>query len=322
MERNINNNTNRNSNTNRKLEFAFSAIMFFAPLIKNDIKNNNYLSNEDKIFINWYIKLWYINITILIITILLWIIQLLTKNLIIKRISIVFLILLAILLIIWAILVALNKNLNPNNVNIEWKQDFDKLLYFIPIYNIYIWYENHNFEWENSIIKCSIILRSIFTLVAVFVTNIYINIFIVCIILFIALCNINWISFWTKLKNFFNQSFFKNPEEIRWYISWLFYSLFNKKWIKNNINEQKKQYEFIFKADNKQIITEYIILSILCIIGIYIWIYYWKYTILVWDIFIILRYLIMVVKRNHLPHIPILKWITDIFFKSNNIKNE
>lgn len=314
--------TNKNNSTNKKNEFAFSAIMFFAPLIKNSIKNNNSLSNEDKIFVNWYIKLWYINITLLTITIVLWIIQLLTNNLIIKKISIWFLIGLAVLLFIWTLLVALNKNININNTDIKKEQDFSQLLYFMPIYNIYIWYENHNFEWENSILKCSIILRSIFTLAAVFIMNIYLNIFIACIILFIALCNVNWISFWTKLKIFFNQSFFKNPEEIRWYISWLFFSFFNKKWIKNNINEQKKHYEFIFKADNKQIIIEYVILCILCFIGIYIWIYYWKYTILIWDIFIILRYLIMVIKRNHLPHLPIFKWITDIFFKFNNIKNE
>lgn len=316
--------TKINNNSNKKTEFAFSAMMFFAPLIKHNIKTNNNLSLEDKSFINWYIKLWYTNIIFLAIAIILWIIQITTDNLIIKKISIWFLILTAISLILWTILVALNKNINLNNdlANIEWKQDFDKLLYFIPIYNIYFWYENHNFEWENSTIKCSILLRSIFALSAVFIMNIYVNIFILCIILIIALCNINGIQFWTKLKNFFNKSFLKNPEEIRWYISGPFFSIFNKKWIRNSIDEQKKHYEFLFKTDNKQIIIEYILMFTLCIIGIYFWITHWKYIIVIWDILIILRYLIMIINWKHLPHLPIFKWITNIVFKSNNSTND
>ena len=51
--------TNNVSNSiNKKTEFAFSAIMFFAPLIKANLKSNNKLSKEDKIFVNWYIKFW------------------------------------------------------------------------------------------------------------------------------------------------------------------------------------------------------------------------------------------------------------------------
>lgn len=316
--------TKINNNINKKNEFAFSAIMFFAPLIKNNIKKDDNLSQEDKSFINWYIKLWYINIILLIITIILWVIQLSTNNLIIKKISIWFLIGLAILLIMWTILVALNKNINPDNdlSNIEWDKNFDKLLYFIPIYNIYSWYENHEFEWENSTIKCSIILRSIFALSAIFIMNIYLNIFILCVILIIALCNMNWIYFWSKWKQTFNNSFSKNPEEIRWYIAGPIYALFNKKELNNNIEEQKKHYEFLFKTENKQIIVEYILLTILCLIGIYFGTTHWKYIIITWDILIMLRYFIMFIKRQHLPHLPIFKGITDIFFKSNKTKND
>lgn len=312
----------KNNSTNKKNEFAFSAIMFFAPLIKNNIKNNNNLSQEDREFIIWYIKLWYINIILLVITIVLWIIQLITNSLIIKKISIWFLIWLAVFLFIWTLLVALNTNINTNSKVIEKEQDYNQLLYFVPIYNIYIWYENHKFEWENSTIKCNIILRSIFALSAIFIMNIYINIFILCTILLIALCNINWMYFWSKRKQAFNNSFSKNPEEIRWYICGPFYALFNKKSIKDNIEEQKKHYEFLFKTENKQIIVEYILLTILCLIGIYLGTTHWKYILIIWDLLIILRYLIMIIKRKHLPHLPIFRWITNIFFKSNNKIND
>lgn len=312
----------KNNSTNKKNEFAFSAIMFFAPLIKNNIKNNDNLSQEDREFIIWYIKLWYINIILLVITIVLWIIQLITNSLIIKKISIWFLIWLAVFLFIWTLLVALNKNINTNNKAIEKEQDYNQLLHFIPIYNIYIWYENHKFEWENSTIKCSVILRSIFALAAIFIMNIYVNIFILCVILIIALCNINWIYFWSKLKQALNNSFSKNPEEIRWYICGPFYALFNKKSIKDNIEEQKKHYEFLFKTENKQIIVEYILLTILCLTGIYLGTTHWKYILIIWDLLIILRYLIMIIKRKHLPHLPIFKWIANIFFKPNNKIND
>ena len=312
----------KNNSTNKKNEFAFSAIMFFAPLIKNNIKNNDNLSQEDREFIIWYIKLWYINIILLVITIVLWIIQLITNSLIIKKISIWFLIWLAVFLFIWTLLVVLNKNINTNSKVIEKEQDYNQLLYFIPIYNIYIWYENHKFEWENSTIKCSIILRSIFALAAIFIMNIYVNIFILCVILIIALCNINWIYFWSKLRQALNNSFSKNPEEIRWYICGPFYALFNKKSIKDNIEEQKKHYEFLFKTENKQIIVEYILLTILCLTGIYLGTTHWKYILVIWDLLIILRYLIMTIKRKHLPHLPIFRWIANIFFKPNNKIND
>ena len=83
-----------------------------------------------------------------------------------------------------------------------------------------------------------------------------------------------------------------------------------------------KVFEFIFKIDNKQIICEYILLWLMCILWIYIWITHKIYFITLWDIIIILRYLIMALKRKHLPHLPIFRGITNIFFKSKIIKNE
>jgi hypothetical protein len=44
--------TNNLNSVSKKNEFAFCALMFFAPLIKSNIKTNDLLSKEDKIFIN------------------------------------------------------------------------------------------------------------------------------------------------------------------------------------------------------------------------------------------------------------------------------
>ena len=314
---------NMNNSINKKNEFAFSAIMFFAPLIKSNLKTNGYLSDEDKIFINGFIKLWYLNIFLLVLSIIFWLLQVKSNNIILQKISIWFLILLAISLCTWTILVALNKNINSNKTEeLSDENKLNVLLSFIPIYNIYIWYKHHQFEWDNSIIKSSILLRTLFTLSSIFVRNTYINIAILCLILFKIIYTISGINFWKKRDEHINNTFQKNPEEIRWYLTWSIKSLFSKNWIRNNIVEQKSIFEFIFKIDNKQVIFEYILLCIVCILWIYMWITHKIYFLVIWDIMIIIRYLIMAIKWKHLPHLPIFRWITNIFFKSNTTKNE
>lgn len=318
MEQEINKNS-----LNKKNEFAFSAIMFFAPLVKNNLKTTPSLSDQDISFISWYVKLWYFNIILLIISIVFWILQFSTNNIIFQKISIAFLIILALSLCLWTILVALNKNINTN-LNSKTTNDvnFDLILYFVPIYNIYIWYNNHQFEWDNSMIKSSILLWILFTMSSIFVPNNYVNIIILVLILFKIICTINWINFWAKRNNAINNSFQKNPEEIRWYLSWSVMSLFNKNWIKNNIYRQKEFFEFLFKIDNSQIVCEYIMLWVVCLIGICIWIMRENYFLVVWDIMIVLRYMIMAIKWRHLPHLPIFRELISLFFKSNITKNE
>lgn len=314
---------NMNNSINKKNEFAFCAIMFFAPLIKNNLKTNESLSNEDKSFINWFIKLWYLNILLLTIALIIRVIQIKTNNTILQKISMWFLILLAISLCVWTILVSLNKNINQNkSEEISDENKLHILLSFIPIYNIYTWYENHQFEWDNSLIKSSILLRTLFTLSSIFIRNTYINIAILCLILFKIIYTISGINFWKKRDRHINNTFQKNPEEIRWYLTWSIKSLFSKNWIRNNIVEQKSIFEFIFKIDNKQIIFEYILLWLTCISWTYVWITHKIPFLIIWDIMIILRYWIMAIKWKHLPHLPIFRGITSIFFKSKITKNE
>ena len=314
---------NKTNSINRRNEFAFCATMFFAPLIKNNLKTNDTLSSEDKIFINWFIKLGYLNILLLIISIAFWILQIKTNNIIFQKISIWFLILLAVCLCAWTMLVALNKNINPNKTEqISNENNLDNLLYFIPLYNIYIWYEHHQFEWDNSLIKSSILLWTLFTLSSIFIRNTYVNIAILAVILFKITYTLSGISFWKKREEHINNTFQKNPEEIQWYLTGTIMCLFNKKWIKTNIAEQKNIFEFIFKIENKQIIFEYILLLIVCILWIYMWIIHEIYFLVIWDVMIILRYGMMALKRKHLPHLPIFRGITSIFFKSKITKNE
>ncbi len=305
-------------NINNKIELSLSSIMFFSPLIKNLIKKKENISNEEILFIKWFIKLWYFNIIILSISIFLQIIFYMTNNTIYQTISIVIAWVLTLSLVIGSIYAVSNKEIIKNKESkIEEKNNkLDLLLNYIPLYNIYLWYKKHNFENPDIILKESIIIRGLYSIIFIIFTNPTINriiltIFIVRVIMFIS--NINY---WDKIKNFINKLFKKNPEEIRWYFSGTIFWLFNKKNIEENVDIQKKQFELLFKLEEKQILLEYIIFLLLWIYWSYRWFILENNFLIFSILFIISRYLIMIIKRNHVPHIPIIKWITNILFKN------
>jgi hypothetical protein len=88
--------------------------------------------------------------------------------------------------------------------------------------------------------------------------------------------------------------------------------------LKNNINTSKNDFELILKIEYKQILLEYIILFILSLYLIYNWYINHNIFIVISTIFILIRYIIMIVQRSHVPHLPIIKEITDLFFNNKN----
>lgn len=304
----------------RKIWYALSALMFFAPFVKFSIKSDESFSQWDKTFINWFIKLGYINIILIILAMIFRFTFMSTKNPIYQSIMKWIIIAIIWVLVIWSCLAFFKKNINLTNS--EWKAEYDKIFSFIPLYNIYLWYDKHDFEWWNISIKFGIILRSLFSISLIIFQNKYINIVFVLLILICMISAVAWIDFWEKWKNFINNLFQKNPEEIRGYISWSLASLFNKDWLNTNITRQKNYFDFLFKLEDKQIILEYVLFWLISISLIVIWFAYNKYQLLLWLFIIVGRYLIMIINWNHAPHIPILKEITNIFFRNKLIKNE
>lgn len=309
-----------NIEDNRKIWYALSAIMFFAPFIKYNLKTDKTLSQWDKLFIHWFIKFWYLNILLLISVLLLYIAYVYTKNPIFQTAKTYILILIAWLLLIESILAIFKKNINLTNT--EWKADYNKIFAFIPLYNIYLWYKNHDFDWENVTTKFGIFLRSIFSIVLIVFHNKYISIIWSILILISIISAVVWISFWNNLKKIINNLFKKNPEEIRWYIAWPVLAIIKHKWMKESIDEKKLYFSFLFKIEDKQILLEYIILSLIIILLIIVWLVHKNHQILVWVTYIVLRYLIMILKRKHLPHIPLIGEITNVCFKNKQLKNE
>jgi hypothetical protein len=317
--------TNKNNN---KIELSLSAIMFFSPLIQNIIKKDNKIINQDKTFIKSFIKLGYFNIFLLVITIWLQIWFYLTNLPAFDIASLIFISILTISLVIWSIyaisdttIPLLNNGLQKieetkksNNIN----NKFNYLINYIPFYNIYLRYKNHNFDTPDLILKESISRWSLFAIIFILFQNQTINRIFISILWIRIISLMNNIDVWKTTKQKLNKLFTKNPEELRWYIGWFITHIFSRSKIslQDHINIKKEKYQLLFKLNNKQIALEYIILSSLSIFSIYQWYTLDNYPLIIATLFIVTRYIIMIVKRNHLPHLPILREITNIFFKS------
>lgn len=320
----IQKNTN-NTDTNNKIELSLSAIMFFSPLIKNLLKNNKNITDQEKTFIKWFIKLGYFNILLLLINIWLQISFYLTNQNIFDTASFVFMIVLICSLVIgsiyaisgnWIPLLKDSSNHNNSNNN-TLDNKLINLLNYIPFYNIYLRYKNHNFNAPDLILKESILRWSLFSMIFIVFQRQTINRTFVSILWVRIIALMNDIDFSKNTKEKLNQLFNKNPEELRWYILWIVSHIFTKSKIslKENINIKKIEYSLLFKLDNKQILLEYIILLGLSSFGIYKWYVLDNSVLIIAILFIAVRYIIMIIKRNHLPHLPVVKEITNILFK-------
>jgi hypothetical protein len=138
--------------------------MFFSPLVNNILnKKNIEITNDDEKFIKWYIKLWYLLIIILSITLLTWLLNYNIQSEIIDILYNFSIISLTIILVAGSIGI-----LTDTNILIWDKQVMDLyyehitsdkkevLLNYIPIYNIYLWYTQHNFNEPNILIKTTL----------------------------------------------------------------------------------------------------------------------------------------------------------------------
>lgn len=314
---------NINSTKNNKIELALASLMFFSPLIKSELKKRTNLTNEDRQFVYWFIKLWYLNIAILFITILLEIFYYTITLSIFNIIGNISLIILSISLIIWSIFAISEKPISKSSIQENWVSTIatknnilDIILKFIPLYNIYLWYEKHDFEWNDTTLKESLILWWCFSFSLLFPLNKFVFIIFLVLILLMLLINIFGLNVGERYENFINNLFKKNPEETRGSLIWLIIAPFSKAEVKETIETKRQNYSFILKLDHKQVLLESILLWILSLVGIILAIYLKQYSLIIWIILILWRYLIMLTKWKHITHIPILKEITNIFFIS------
>lgn len=318
-----------------KIQLALAALMFFAPLVQHTLnKWTLELNNKEKTFIQWYIKFGYIALILLAIIILTGSVAYRLESSAIDRIYSWSIILLTIMLIIGTVGIVTDTNILSDDkwlidiyhqhISIDKKEIF---LNYLPVYNIFLRYKEHEFTKPNLIVKESIIAWLVFILVGIFTTPFLTSIVLIVIIIRVTSLLANTDIVHPEVKKFINTLFTKNPEEIRWYIRWsataLIVSLekgrgtpWGRDLLNTEIQSAKETFSLLYNVElhNSILIkTQYLIAIIIGILLYTEWrINYASWNTLLPLLFIIWRYGIMFIKWNHLPPLPITKEITDL----------
>ena len=329
--------------TNTKTQLSLAAALFFSPLVQNMLKNNTRdITDKERDFIRGYIKFGYISLLFGIITIVSWVMNYLFALNMLNVIYTVSIFILIFLLVISVVSILSDISLlkwgdhNLETYTVDGNKK-DIILTYLPLYNIYLWYKTHSFEKPNWRIKESLLLRTVFLFVSMLWNILISSVVLILIILRIAalMSDIDFLNISTKQR--LNTLFAKNPEELRWYITWcVIYSvkscvnIFKKLppytlW--EEIIKEKEVYSHIIDTQgNMNIITEYIIWIVL-MIGLVYFIHpdFTVRTYYAGFLLLILRYLVMAIQLKHLPHLPIareilllVKWIGSLFKKKSN----
>lgn len=330
---------NKEFQINNKHIFSLAAVMLFAPFIPFILKSWDYeLSENDKLFINWYVKYWLLLDLILWLAAIVWIINILNNFVIILNyISQILLIIGLAWIIFWIFYVFSDK---PMFLSKSLKEDYfknirawniDILFYFLPIYNFYLWYfgkqDIKSYWW----IKESVIISCFWILLYLITWSFYINILFIFIYIVRIISLIWWIDFVPDhIKEKLDKLFEKNPEEMYWYLKWTakyFIDKIKSKWHELNnapqvyITNAKK--EFVDVVDlswNKIIIIEYAILTIIAVYELYYLFYELRYMVWAFIYFIptmilIWRYVVLLSNKKAV-YLPV---IHEIVLYSNKV---
>lgn len=305
--------------------------MFFSPLVQSVLKRNTMeLSKDDKTFIAWYAKLWYISLIILVITLITGMTNYRLESGIIDRTYTISIVILIIILIIGTVWILTNTNILADKkelISLYNEQiGADKkeiILAYLPIYNIHRWYQEHNFEKPNLLLKEAILVWWIFIALGLFTTQRRTSTFLILIIIRVAslMGGMDIVS--PQIKTFINKLFLKNPEELRWYIHGWCTHMYRRlvktsqfKSLNDDIADSKQDFSLLYnvKLQNSVIIKTQYAIWILCSILL---IRQSNRNLLERTKFIPLliifgRYVVMLFKWHHLPPLPIFKEITDL----------
>lgn len=311
-------------------QLAMAALMFFSPLVQNIIKKKDmWLSLQDTKFVKGYIRLWYFSLILLLITIISGVVSYQINSWTIDTIYTISITITILILIIGTLAILTNTNilswdkrlidLYQENITNDKKET---VLKYLPLYNIYLRYKEHNFNTPDIFIKESILARILFCIIWLMTTPFWTSIILILIILRVAslLGNIDIMS--PKIKEYINKIFIKNPEELRWYIrGWLVYvykrvTTIELLTLNETVEKAKKDFSLLYNVqlhNSVHIKIQYLLL----VVAIGIWISKCKpdfslRTTTIPVIIILGRYLIMFIRWNHVPALPIFKEITDL----------
>lgn len=333
----------KKTDSNTKTQLSLAAALFFSPLVQNMLKRNTRdITDQEREFIRWYIKLGYITLGFGIITVAAGILHYIFALNILNTIYTISIFILLSLLIISVVSILSDISLlrwqnSPLHTYTVEGNKKDIILKYLPLYNIYLWYQAHSFDKPNRWIKESIILRGIFVLICSMGSVRWATITLIVIIVRVASLMSDIDMLQTQTKQQLNKIFSKNPEEVRGYVTG-FVSYLGKSikhlfkptetyTLEQEIAQEKEAYGAIIDITTMTSISIEYILWILILGGI-IYLIHPDFTVrtyYVWFWLLLIRYILMAIQLKHLPHFPIarellllVKGIGWIFKKQNS----
>lgn len=307
------------TNKSDSKQLWLAAVMFFNIMVKNFLKNNDEeFSEEEKIFIQSYIQYGYLSIISWSITIVLVVLYYFYPSTILYWIHTLSIVTTLTVVIIWSIgvlswsILYHTKGLQYTAIN----EEKDKIiLYFIPLYNIFLRYNTHQFTEPNPWLKESLVRWTIWTIIGIWQSQILLVFWTILMLIRVVTIATGIDIVQNKVKNIIQQTFVINPEEIRSYIIATIDFVSQKvqqKIIQPSRKElllaYQKTYSHLHPIDTT-IIVQYSIGWLLMTAQI-LSIYQNQNNLLYIPLLIIIgRYIIMYQKRKHLPPLPLAREI-------------
>lgn len=300
------------------IQLSLAGLLFFSPFVQLLLKKSNFeISDYERTFVKGYLRLWWIAIYLLLISIVLWVFSYAYPIGMIPTLYMIFMSILIAGIFLGGIGIFTQTTIDSSFEGSETKlkpligNKQTLLLSYLPLYTIYLRYQLHSFDKPNIILKESILLRGLFSFLCI--TG---NIFLISLLLILIIARMVTIAadidiIPSKIKQFLNTLFYKNPEEIRWYIIWslvwciktLFHSSSS---LADTIAEYKQPYTYLYDIRTfSSIQWQYLI----ALLGIGIsarqrsWFPLSGFTGTA-AVLILGRYVLMIIVWKHLPALP------------------
>lgn len=308
--------TQQNSISSQAMLSAIVGMMFFAPLVENNVKNDNSFSSEEKEFILWYTQVGYANLLLLIVTLIAAIINAFWSHTILYWIT-TFWSLSIFAITIFSLFACINNiNMRKSDEKIvtDVQHKWQLLKAYIPGLNFVLWYRQWDYNMPYWWLKESILLWTIFIFWTLLLKSYFWIWILVSIIVRVGLLMLNIDIIPLSIKKAINSMFYCNPWEISAYLFAPIVAKF-KKADYMMVLQARKQWYSAWQSFGLGILVQYIIfmaiiyfiyrnanlsrLNIICLFGALLW---------------LMRITVFFVYKKSFLKIPILSEIISILF--------
>lgn len=309
--------TQENIISSRAKLSAIAGIMFFAPFVNSNVNSDLSLSDDERNFIMWYVKVWFVNLIFFVLTAISFVVNIFYFSPILYWIAYIWSFAVYIITVFSVFACANGLPMRDSNESvIQDIQNKDQLLkVFVPCINFSLRFKQQDYSMPYRWLKESVLLRTCF----IFWTTLLWSPFwlwiliIIWVRLILLLINIDIIS--VSMKKSVNWLFSCNPWEVMPYFSSYIISKIKKSDYLAVLQAEKLKYQQ-WQKFWIWIIVQYILFMLL-LYFIHHWIIISYEEIILWVAVLlrIVRVFLFYKNKGTFPKIPIISEIVSLVFK-------